>query len=489
MASAVAALRPTSLWSQFDALTTVPRPSKKEERVRAWVRDWANGRDFEFREDAAGNIVVVVPATAGRAGAPVVVIQSHLDMVCEKNRGVVHDFHNDPIRTRVEDGWVGAEGTTLGADNGIGVAAAMAAASDPEVARGPLELLFTVDEETGMTGAAHVKPELLRGRTLLNLDSEEDGMLCVGCAGGADAHLDLPLEREPCPAGQTPRRLTLRGLRGGHSGINIHENRGNALRLLARVLDDAAARGVDFSLLQLEGGDKSNAIPREAEALLAIPEDAAAAWGEHLERWRGSLAVELAGIDEAVELSFEPAPAGGERLTPETARRLLGLVLAIPYGVLAMSPAVDGLVESSNNLAAVRCTGESAQIVTSSRSSLAPALESIRATIRAAASLAGARVRFEDGYPGWQPDPSSPVTQVLREVYRDIWGCEPEMTAVHAGLECGLLGERIPELDMISFGPTIVGAHSPDERVNIASVERFWDALKLALDRLSQPSR
>jgi dipeptidase D len=485
MPSAVAELSPSLLWSHFDQLTTVPRPSKNEERVRAWVLEWAGTHGVETREDDVGNIVVDVPATPGREHAPTVVIQSHLDMVCEKNSGVEHDFENDPIRTAIVDGWVLAAGTTLGADNGIGVAAAMATAVDPDVARGPLELLFTIDEETGLTGAANLDPAIVRGRVLLNLDTEEDGVLCVGCAGGADTRLDLPLERESGRPDATYRRLIVSGLRGGHSGMNIHENRGNAIRLLARFLEDAHQRTLSFAVHDVRGGDKSNAIPREAESLLALREDELAEWEEHLERWRATLAVEFAGIDEGVQLEFPAGDPAGNPLSHDSGLRLLRLILALPQGVLAMSPAIHDLVESSSNVAAVRCGENSATIVASSRSSLVPALESIRASIRAAGEMAGANCSVADAYPGWQPNPRSEVTELLRDVYRTVWGKEPLVTAVHAGLECGLLGRRVPGLDMISFGPTIQGAHSPDERVEIASVERFWRALVLALDRLS----
>lgn len=485
MRSAVADLSPSSLWSHFDRLTQVPRPSRKEERVRAWVFDWAQTERLETREDDVGNIVVVVPATPGREAAPIVALQSHLDMVCEKNKGVEHDFDRDPIRTAISDGWVVAEGTTLGADNGIGVAAAMAAAIDPDVSHGPLELLFTVDEETGLIGATHLDPAIVHGRILLNLDTEEDGVLCVGCAGGSDTHLSLALERETARPDAVQRRLVLSGLRGGHSGMTIHENRGNAVRLLARILEDALQHDLPFAVCDIECNAKPNAIPRETESLLALNEDCLEAWEAHVERWRSTLAAELAGVDEGARLDLVAADPSGKPLTQDSMRNLVRLILTLPCGVVAMSPTIPGLVESSSNVATVRCGEDSVTIVTSSRSSLAPALESIRASIRSSARLAGAAWHVEDGYPGWQPDPASPVTEVLRGVYRELWGKDPRVTAVHAGLECGLLGERVPGLDMISFGPTIEGAHSPDERVEIASVERFWRALGLALDRLS----
>ena len=485
MPHAVAELSPASLWSRFDSLTTIPRPSRREERVRAWVLEWAATHEFETRQDAIGNIVVRVPATSGREDAPIVVLQSHLDMVCEKNKGVEHDFDVDPIRTSIQEGWVVAEGTTLGADNGIGVAAAMAAAVDPEVQRGRLELLFTTDEETGLTGAAQLDPAIVDGRILLNLDTEEDDVLCIGCAGGADTLLALALERAAATGSTRGRRLTVSGLRGGHSGMEIHQNRGNAVRLLARILEDANQRGIAFEMHDIECNALSNAIPREAECLLGIAQDDLSAWDEHLQGWRTTLATELAGIDEGLRIEFSETDLQGDPMSSASSLCLLRLLLALPHGVLAMSTTIPGLVESSSNVATVTCERESVSIVASSRSSLAPALASIRASIRSAAHLAGAAVTVADSYDGWQPNPRSAVTEVLREVYSTVWGKPPKVEAVHAGLECGLLGQRIPDLDMISFGPTIEGAHSPDERVEIASVERFWRALVLALDRLS----
>lgn len=482
MAEQVAQLEPTSLWAQFSELTTVPRPSKREEQVRQWVREWADKHQFTLTSDEIGNIVVRVPASAGRESAPTIILQSHLDMVCEKNRDVVHDFDRDPIQTEIRDGWVHAVGTTLGADNGIGVAASMAAATDPEVTHGPLELLFTTDEETGLTGAAELDASLLNGRILLNLDTEEDGVICIGCAGGADTLIDLPLRRSDA---RTNHRLDLRGLRGGHSGMNIHENRGNAIKLLARVLDDAARKGLLRSLASVDGGSKSNAIPREAEAQIGIDEASMTEWQEHLAFWRQQFAQELAGIDEGVELQLvNDEPQAALDATSQSA--LLSLLLALPHGVLGMSQAIDDLVESSSNVASVHCSDSSAHLVTSSRSSLAPALSAVTMMIRAAAELAGATSKLDDSYPGWQPNPSSPVTATLKGVFEELWNESPRVLAVHAGLECGLLGERIGELDMVSFGPTIHGAHSPDECVHIEAVDKFWKTLSAALDTLSE---
>jgi dipeptidase D len=435
--------------------------------------------------DARGNVVVRVPATRGREGAPTVILQSHLDMVCEKNRDVVHDFERDPIRLRVVGEWVQATGTTLGADNGIGVAAALAAATDPAIAHGPLELLFTLDEETGLTGAKELDPSILAGKMLLNLDSEEDGAIFVGCAGGEDTLIDLTPKWTPIPAGASSARLEITGLRGGHSGLNIVENRGNALKLLARILTAAMAEGIPFELASIAGGSKHNAIPREAEAVLVLSADARTKLEAVAACQLDGFRIELAKIDDGVRLAWSAVPAPPRVLATADRDRLVRLMMALPHGVLGMSQDIPGLVETSSNLAVVAEHEGAIRVVTSSRSSVAPSLGSVLATVRSAAALAGARVTPKDGYPGWKPNMDSKALAVVREVYRTRWGKEPHVTAIHAGLECGLLGEKIPGLDMVSFGPQIEGAHSPDERVHVPSVERFWGALAETLDRLS----
>jgi dipeptidase D len=472
-------LEPRSLWNHFAGIAATPRPSKHEERIVAWVRALAESRDWEIRSDAVGNLVIAVPATVGLEGAQTVVLQAHLDMVCEKNHDVEHDFMNDPIRPRVNGEWVVASGTTLGADNGIGVAAALAAATDDEVVHGPLELLFTVDEETGLTGAQGLDA------SLLNMDSEEDGKLFVGCAGGADCHLTLDLGRRALPAGVTTHRLSVTGLRGGHSGLNIHENRGNAVKLVARLLGAARDAAVEYELAGLEGGSKHNAIPREAWAVLVLDPRHESTMRAVVAKTLRDFQTELLGIDEGLELRFESADAVERVLERRDRDRLLDLLLALPHGVLGMSPDIPGLVETSNNLAVVEPAGDGVRIVTSCRSSLGPTQEAVLSTIRAAGRLAGAGIELHGGYPGWKPDMDSKALAITRRVYTELWGKEPEVTAVHAGLECGLLGEKVPGMDMISFGPQIEGAHSPDERVHIESVERFWNALRGVLRDLS----
>ncbi len=478
-------LEPRSLWQHFASLAAIPRPSRHEERVVAWLRELALGHDFRVRSDAIGNLVVDVPASAGRTAAPTVILQGHLDMVCEKNRGVEHDFMTDPILPRIDGDWVYATGTTLGADNGIGVAAALAVATDPEVAHGPLQLLFTLDEETGLTGAMQLDGSLLEGKILLNLDSEEDGILYVGCAGGADAHLYLDPERRAVSPGSSPARLEIAGLRGGHSGMNIVENRGNAIKLLVRVLGSASDAGIAFDLASLAGGRMHNAIPREAVALLQIAAGAEERLREVIADRLAAFRTELAGIDDELRIDLTPTDPFPEVLSEDSKRNLLDFLLALPHGVLAMSAAIPGMVQTSNNLAAVTEQAGRIRIVTSGRSDVAASLEAVMATVAAAGRLAGADVETHDGYPGWKPDMGSPVVEVVKQVYTAVWKQEPVVTSVHAGLECGLLAEKVPGLDMISFGPQIEGAHSPDERVRIPSVEIFWKALTRVLDSLS----
>jgi dipeptidase D len=485
MSEPLAQLEPRSVWEHFLSLTRIPRPSKHETQAVAFVREVAARHKFTVRADATGNLVVDVPASKGREKAPVVILQGHLDMVGEKNKDVRHDFEKDPILPRLDGEWVRATGTTLGADNGIGVAAALAAATDPATKHGPLQLLFTIDEETGLTGAKDLDGSLLAGNTLLNLDSEEDGVLFVGCAGGQDTHLHLEPTWESAPRGFSPYLLEVTGLRGGHSGLNIVENRGNALKLAARVLFAARAEGIDFRLAGIQGGSKHNAIPREADVRLYLADGDRKKMDGVVACMTAAFRTELEGIDDALAVSLAPGKEGDRVLGTADRDRLLDLLMSLPHGVLGMSPAIPGLVETSTNLAVVDQTGGKIKIVTSSRSSVMPTLQQVVASIVAAGRLAGARVATHDGYPGWKPNMSSRVLSVVREVYRKQWGREPKVTAIHAGLECGLLGDKRPGLDMISFGPQIEGAHSPDERVNVPSVKRFWEALQSVLAELS----
>lgn len=484
MESPLRQLEPKLVWQHFDEILKIPRPSKHEEKIRAHVKAWAQSRGFSVREDAAGNLVVKVPASSGHEGAPTLVLQSHLDMVAEKNSDVVFDFFQDAIQPRIVDDYVYATGTTLGADNGIGVAAAMAVAEDPEAVHGPLELLFTVDEETGLTGAAQLEPGLIEGRTLLNLDTEEDGAFYIGCAGGADAHSVFTLMLESVPSGHVALAVRVRGLRGGHSGVDIHENRGNALKFLARLL--AAARQVapELRLAMLAGGSKHNAIPREADALFTVPAGAVEQVREAVAKAAATLKEEYEQIDPGQQVVVEEVTVG-QVLAVDQGNRLLDALLACPHGVLAMSRAVPGLVETSNNLAVVTTDGNLVKVITSSRSSVMPSLRATLQQVEAVFRLAGAAVEVHDGYPGWKPNPDSPVLKRAIVVYEREFGEKPEIKAIHAGLECGLIGEKFPGIDMLSLGPQIESPHSPDERVKISTVAKFYRLLKALLKELA----
>lgn len=486
MANPLAGLEPQLVWKHFDALRRIPRPSKHEERVAEHVVRWAESHGFRVARDAAGNVVVRVPATPGHEGASVIVLQGHLDMVPEKNSDVAFDFLADEIRLRIEGDYLYATGTTLGADNGVGVAAAMAVAEDPEAVHGPLELLFTVDEETGLTGAQQLDPTLITGRTLINLDTEEEGALYIGCAGGADANSLFTVNREAVPAGYVGLAVRVRGLRGGHSGVDIHENRANALKCLARLLA-APSRQVtpDLRVASLAGGSKHNAIPREADAVIAVPAASATDVGNAIEAMASVLQEEFGEIDPGLRVEVEETSVS-EVFASRDGNRILDALLACPHGVLAMSRAVAGLVETSNNLAVVTTEGTQVTVVTSSRSSVMPSLRATLQQVEAVFRLAGAQVEVHDGYPGWKPNPESPVLKTSMAIFQREFGRAPAVKAIHAGLECGLIGEKLPGIDMVSLGPQIESPHSPDERVKIPTVEDFYRLLKAVLAELAR---
>ena len=487
--SFVSELEPRTLWTRFDEILAIPRPSKKEEAARRYVLELAERKGLRHRGDATGNLVVEKPASPGREGAPVVVLQGHLDMVTEKNAGVAHDFERDAIAPRLEkdggDDWLKATGTTLGADNGIGVAAILAVMMADDLVHGPLELLFTVDEETGLTGVVGLDAAAiaLRGRRLLNLDSEEEGAVTIGCAGGAISRLLLPVETAALAAGQSLLEVRLKGLKGGHSGVEIHLQRGNAVQLLARALLAAGP----LHLAGFQGGNKHNALAREASARVALPQDRIAAFREAVERELAAIREEYRAVEPG--LAFEVAEAGdsGAVWTEDLGRRLLLLLNGVPHGVLAMSHDIPGLVETSMNLAAVAADGGEVAVVVSVRSSVGSALLAQRRRLRALAELVGARIEENEGYPAWKPNLDSHLLKVFRGVHQRALGTEPTLRAVHAGLECGVIGEKFPGMDMISFGPDIRGAHSPDERVRIPSVAPFYRLLTDMLAELASP--
>jgi dipeptidase D len=478
-------LEPKGLWKHFADLTRIPRGSKNEAAVVAHVEAEAKKRGLEVRRDAVGDLLLKLPATPGHEAAPAVILQGHLDMVCEKNADTVHDFEKDPIRAVVDGEWVHGTGTTLGADNGVGVAAGLALAEDKGAVHGPLEILLTIDEETGMTGALAMPPDFVSGRTLINLDSEEDGTLYVGCAGGCNSHIRLTLRRDASLKGFKAFTLRVGGLRGGHSGLNVGENRANAIKLLVRVLRDAAER-MSLRVGTIAGGNKHNAIPREAFAVVYVPTRKEAGFRALVHGWLGTLREEFAGLEPELRLELAEPPKERPRpITAAAAGRALDLLAALPHGVLGMSQSIAGLVETSSNLAVVATEERSLRIVTSSRSSVAPTLAAVLASIRATGALAGADVEQSGGYPGWKPNMASKLLQTARDTYRAMYGKDPKVTAIHAGLETGIIGSRIPGMDMISFGPQIEGAHSPGERVHVASVGRFYELLKGMLKALA----
>lgn len=477
---------PTSLWKHFDRIRQIPRCSGNEEQARQYVLAWAKERGYESGHDDTGNAVVRVPATPGCENARLVAIQSHLDMVCEKNSNVDHDFSKDPIELQIDGEWLTANGTTLGADNGVGVAAALATADDESVVHGPLELLFTVDEEVGLTGAGKLAPGFVTAKRLLNLDSEELGSVFIGCAGGGDSTLTLPVERAAVPSGHSAVRLAVSGLRGGHSGLDIPEQRGNAVKILSRILWEAD-RKYTTSLCGLRGGNKRNAIPREAAAELWIKDGETDDFAKWIGQIKSVIAGELGGREKGLEVKLDGlGDSPGDPMSPASQRTLLNLIMAIPHGVTAMSYDIPDLVETSNNLATVATSERDVVIGTSSRSSINSALQSMRDGIRGAGELAGAKVDEEDPYPGWKPNLDSELLKITKRVHKEALGKEPEALAIHAGLECGIIGEKFPGMDMISFGPNIEHPHSPDERIHIPSVARFWSLLTALLGALTK---
>ena len=488
MSSPLESLEPKLLWQHFDTIRSTPRPSKHEEKIVEAVKAWAADRGFEVLQDAAGSLTIKVPATPGHEGAPIVVLQGHLDMVCEKNSDVEHDFMTEGINVAVEGDWVVALGTTLGADNGIGVAAGMAIADDPDVIHGPLELLCTIDEETGLTGAKDLDPSIVKGRIMLNLDTEEDGAIYIGCAGGADSVATLKLARRPGYLGSVPARVIVRGLRGGHSGMNIIENRGNAIKLTTRVLLAAIEEGIELDLVSIDGGSKHNAIPRETFAVCRVDAGQVDALQAVAESCAKDFLEEFGASDPDLEVVVETMDDDESTRNPVNVHardRVLRLLDGLPHGVLSMSREVDGLVETSNNVAVVKTEDEHLSLTVSYRSSIMPALYAVRRLVDSICRLAGADVHVDDAYPGWKPNPSSPIVQKTSEVYEKMFGKKPELKAIHAGLECGLLIEKIPDMDVASIGPQIENAHSPEEKVQISSVARFYKHLVGLLEELA----
>jgi dipeptidase D len=478
----IATIEPTIVWKHFDTLCRIPRPSKHEQRLRDELLNWAKGRGLSTLVDAAGNLILRKPATAGMENRPTVTLQGHIDMVCQKNDGISHDFHRDPIQAVLKDGWLGAEHTTLGADNGIGVALALAAVEADDIAHGPLEVLLTVDEEAGMGGARHLPEGVLKGELLLNIDTEEWGAVYLGCAGGMDSVVTSHWQAEAMPTGHRPLRITVKGLMGGHSGIDIHRERGHAIKLLVRLLRTLENAGIALRLASFTGGSARNALPREAQAVVAVAEGDLDALRSQCAQLGHQFRLGLAGVDEGVTvLVEETADQALEIMAKEDQQRILAALHAAPQGVQRWSQQAADTVETSLNLGVIRIAEGQAEAVFMLRSLVDNAAVELAATLADLFKLAGMTVEHMGAYPGWRPNPQSALLALTQQVFQREFGLTPEIKVIHAGLECGLIGGKYPTMDMISFGPDIVGAHAPGERVDVASVDRCWQLLKALL--------
>lgn len=478
-------LKPALIWQCFDEITKVPRPSCHEEKIREYLLKFASEHDIAVKTDAVGNVVMSKPATPGCEGAPTVILQAHMDMVAEKNNDTVHDFLKDPIQTYIDGDWVKARGTTLGADNGIGMAAAMAALIDPDLMHGPLECLFTINEEIGLEGAINLGEGMITGKILINLDSEDDGEIFVGCAGGIDTTAFFSYNRAVSPEHFHYLKVSVSGLLGGHSGGDIHLGRANANKLIARFLWDCA-QNHDIAVSEFNGGNLRNAIPREAYAIFGIHGELKEKVKEHLEKYVAEIRNEYAGVEPAMKFTVEEVAKPEYCIDAATSIALVRALYSAPHGVYSMSRDLLGLVETSTNLAAVKMEADNIiKITTSQRSSVESRKNDIAHQVEAHFQLAGARVEHSDGYPGWAPNMQSPIMKLSAEAYEELFGVKPAIKAIHAGLECGLFLQNNPELDMVSFGPTMTGVHSPDEQLNIPTVEKFWRHLTLTLKKVA----
>lgn len=468
-------LKPASVWSYFYEITQIPRPSKKEEKIIAYLLDFAKKHNLEVKKDKAGNVLITKPATKGLENRPTVILQGHVDMVCEKNQGTEHNFDTDPIETYIDGDWVKAKGTTLGADNGVGVAAALAILAAGDIEHPRLECLFTVDEETGLTGAYALTKDFLTGDILINLDTEEEGELYIGCAGGKITTATFSYQTVKAPEGCFWFKAQVGGLRGGHSGSDIDRGFGNANKILNRFLWELN-QNYDLVLSTIDSGNLHNAIAREGYAVCGVPynkkEDIAVA----ANIFSAKIEAELKNVDSKVKLSVQSTDIPDEIIDKDTTANLLNALYACPHGVLGMSHDIPGLVETSTNLASVKMKeGNTILITTSQRSSTESLKEDAGNMIKSVFELAGAQVKFSEGYPGWKPNPDSKILKIAEASYKKLFGKDAEIKAIHAGLECGLFLEKYPHLDMISCGPTITDAHSPAEQINIPSVAKWWD--------------
>ena len=483
MEDKIAQLNPERLWYYFLQICRIPHPSKKEEKIVQYILDFGKKFGLETITDETGNILIRKPGTPGNENLQSVILQGHVDMVCEKNGETVHDFEKDPITPRIDGEWVKAKGTTLGADDGIGIAAMLAILESTTIAHGPLECLFTIDEETGLTGAFGIKAGLLKSRILINLDSEDEGQLFIGCAGGADTTARFDLETEPVPEGSLGYKVSITGLKGGHSGDDINKGLGNAVKILNRFLWNAT-RDFYLGVSSIDAGNLRNAIAREGFAIIVLPQEYKTGFENYATKYQEILVEELHTTEPNVKFVVEPCPLPDTLLMPDLEFWLLNALYACPHGVIEFSRDIPNFVETSTNLASVKFTEDRIQVTTSQRSSVESAKKDILDMVASVFDLAGAEIEQSTGYPGWKPNPDSVLLRLCVDSYRKLFQQEPQVLAIHAGLECGLIGAIYPGMDMVSFGPTIKGAHSPDERLEIKSAIKFWDLLLDVLQRI-----
>lgn len=477
-------LQPENVWKYFEEICQIPRPSRKEGRIGDWLMEFARKHNLEAHRDKAGNVLIRKPAVAGREHVPGVVLQSHMDMVCERNSDVSHDFDNDPIVPYIDGEWVRAHGTTLGADDGIGMAAALAVLTSTGIQHGPIECLFTVDEETGLTGAFALQPGFFSGRILLNLDSEDEGQIFIGCAGGIDTVIRMPYRKMETPAHKFAVRISVKGLLGGHSGDDIDKGRGNAIKLLNRFLWDMDDK-YDINIVSFEGGNLRNAIAREASAVIVFDEAVKEAVRTDFNVYAAEMERVWKLKEPGLQLEMESAGLPPQMLDGDSTARLLNSLYACPHGVFSMSSRMPGMVETSTNLASVRFVEDNTILITTSqRSDVDSEKMNVAHMVASVFRPSGAAVEHGEGYPGWMPDPESAILRVAVESYHRLFGKKPVVRSIHAGLECGLFLKKYPDMDMISFGPTLRGVHSPDERVNIETVGMWWRHLVDILENL-----
>lgn len=481
--SEISQLEPQVVWQFFDQICSIPHPSKHEEALAQFIVNWATSQNLAVRRDKTGNVFIKKPATSGMENRKPVVLQAHIDMVPQKNDDTDHDFVTDPIKPYVDGEWVTADGTTLGADNGIGMASCLAVLASNDVAHGPLEVILTVDEEAGMTGAFGLEAGWLEGEILLNTDSEQEGEIYMGCAGGIDASLTLDIQRQPALAEQVYLEISLKGLKGGHSGVDIHTGRANANKLLARTLKHHL-NGIDFQIVEFRGGSLRNAIPREAYTTIAINDADVNKVAECIEHVQTLMRQELSAIETGLTFTTTQIQHPLSPLTSACTQQLLSLLNACPNGVVRMSDDIKGVVETSLNLGVITTDKDSVEVLCLIRSLIDSGRKDVEGTLASLAELAGAKIEFSGAYPGWKPEPESELIHIFRDMYEGIYGKKPDIMVIHAGLECGLFKEPYPEMDMISFGPTIKFPHSPDEKVHIESVGLYWQQMKALLSNI-----